>query len=94
MVVLLLADPALAGALGFQLSVAATAGVLWLDRSPPRGAAALDHERARNAAGVTLGAQAVAVPALALALGPSVAGRPAREPARPSPGRWSRCCSG
>jgi competence protein ComEC len=29
-VVLLLADPGLAGALGFQLSVAATAGVLWL----------------------------------------------------------------
>jgi competence protein ComEC len=77
-VVLLLADPALAGALGFQLSVAATAGVLWLG---PVAAGKLPPwvpERARSAAGMTLGAQAVAVPALALALGPvSLAGLPA-----------------
>jgi competence protein ComEC len=77
-VALLLADPALAGALGFQLSVAATAGVLWLG---PAAAGALPPwipERARSAAGMTLGAQAVAVPALALALGPvSLAGLPA-----------------
>ena len=77
-VVLLLADPALAGALGFQLSVAATAGVLWLG---PLAAGALPDrvpERARKAVGMTLGAQATAVPAIALALGPvSLAGLPA-----------------
>jgi competence protein ComEC len=66
---LLLADPGLAGALGFQLSVAATAGVLW---AGPRATRALPRwvpDRARTAAGVTLGAQAAALPALALALG-------------------------
>jgi competence protein ComEC len=77
-VVLLLADPGLAGALGFQLSVAATAGVLWLG---PAAAGALPDrfpERARKAVGMTLGAQATAVPAIALALGPvSLAGLPA-----------------
>jgi competence protein ComEC len=77
-VVLLLADPSLAGALGFQLSVAATAGVLWLG---PLAAGALPGwvpERLRKAVGITLGAQATAVPALALALGPvSLAGLPA-----------------
>jgi len=77
-VVLLLADPGLAGALGFQLSVAATAGVLWLG---PLAAGALPDrvpERARKAVGMTLGAQAAAVPAIALALGPvSLAGLPA-----------------
>jgi competence protein ComEC len=77
-VVLLLADPGLAGALGFQLSVAATAGVLWLG---PVAAGALPDrvpERARRAVGMTLGAQATAVPAIALALGPvSLAGLPA-----------------
>jgi competence protein ComEC len=76
--VLLLADPGLAGALGFQLSVAATAGVLWLG---PLLAGALPSrvpERVRTAVGMTLGAQAVAVPALALALGPvSLSGLPA-----------------
>jgi competence protein ComEC len=77
-VVLLLADPALAGALGFQLSVAATAGVLWLGPAAARALPPWIPERARSAAGVTLGAQAVAVPALALALGPvSLAGLPA-----------------
>jgi competence protein ComEC len=77
-VVLLLADPGLAGALGFRLSVAATAGVLWIG---PVVAGALPGrvpERARKAVGMTLGAQATAVPAIALALGPvSLAGLPA-----------------
>jgi ComEC/Rec2-related protein len=77
-VVLLLADPGLAGALGFQLSVAATAGVLWVG---PVAAGALPSrvpERARKPVGMTLGAQATAVPAIALALGPvSLAGLPA-----------------
>ncbi len=77
-VVLLLADPGLAGALGFRLSVAATAGVLWLG---PLAGGVLPGglpERARTAAGVTLGAQATALPALALALGRlSLAGLPA-----------------
>jgi len=77
-VVLLLADPSLAGALGFQLSVAATAGVLWLGPVTARALPALIPERARRAVGMTLGAQATAVPALALALGPvSPAGLPA-----------------
>jgi competence protein ComEC len=77
-VVLLLADPALVAALGFQLSVAATAGVLWLG---PGVTAALPEripERARKGVGMTLGAQATAVPVIALALGPvSLAGLPA-----------------
>jgi competence protein ComEC len=77
-VVLLLADPGLAGALGFQLSVAATAGVLWLGPVVARALPDRVPERARRAAGMTLGAQAAAVPALALALGPvSLAGLPA-----------------
>jgi competence protein ComEC len=66
---LLLADPGLAGALGFQLSVAATAGILW---AGPLATDALPRwvpDRARTAAGVTLGAQAVALPVLALAFG-------------------------
>jgi competence protein ComEC len=77
-VVLLLADPGLAGAVGFQLSVAATAGVLWL--GPVVASALPDRvpERVRTAVGMTLGAQATAVPALALALGSvSLAGLPA-----------------
>jgi competence protein ComEC len=77
-VVLLLADPGLGGALGFQLSVAATAGVLWLG---PAVASVLPDripERIRRGVGMTLGAQAAAMPALALALGPvSLAGLPA-----------------
>ena len=36
-IVLLLADPGLAGALGFQLSVLATAGVLWIGPAAARG---------------------------------------------------------
>ena len=77
-VVLLLADPGLAGALGFQLSVAATAGVLWL--GPAMASALPDRvpERVRKGVGMTLGAQATAVPALALAFGSvSLAGLPA-----------------
>jgi ComEC/Rec2-related protein len=77
-VVLLLADPGLAGALGFQLSVVATAGVLWLG---PAVASALPDripERVRKGVGMTLGAQATAVPALALTFGSvSLAGLPA-----------------
>ncbi|HKQ00963.1 MAG TPA: ComEC/Rec2 family competence protein [Actinomycetes bacterium] len=77
-VVLLLADPSLAGALGFQLSVVATAGVLWL--GPATASALPDRipERVRKGVGVTLGAQATAVPALALTFGSvSLAGLPA-----------------
>jgi competence protein ComEC len=77
-VVLLLADPGLAGALGFQLSVAATAGVLWLGPVVTRALPDRIPERVGQAVGMTLGAQATAVPALALALGPvSLAGLPA-----------------
>jgi competence protein ComEC len=68
-VVLLLADPGLAGALGFQLSVAATAGVLWAGPLATRALPGWLPDRVRSAAGITLGAQAVALPALALALG-------------------------
>jgi competence protein ComEC len=68
-VLLLLADPGLAGALGFQLSVAATAGVLWVGPLATRALPRWVPDRARTAAGVTLGAQAAALPALALALG-------------------------
>jgi len=77
-VALLLADPALAGALGFELSVAATAGVLWLGPAVARALPERIPERVGKAVGMTLGAQAAAVPALALALGPvSLAGLPA-----------------
>jgi ComEC/Rec2-related protein len=77
-VVLLLADPGLAGALGFQLSVAATAGVLWFGPLVARALPDRVPERVGKALGLTLGAQATAVPALALALGPvSMAGLPA-----------------
>jgi ComEC/Rec2-related protein len=77
-VVLLLADPGLAVALGFQLSVAATAGVLWVGPAVARTLPDRVLERVRKAVGMTLGAQALAVPALALALGPvSLAGLPA-----------------
>ena len=77
-VVLLLADPALAGALGFQLSAAATAGVLWLGPPAARWLPDRIPERARTAVGMTLGAQATALPALALVFGRlSLAGLPA-----------------
>jgi competence protein ComEC len=84
---LLLVDPGLLEALGFRLSVAATAGVLW---AGPLAARALPRSlpaRARLAAGVTLGAQAGAVPVAALALGnPSLAGLPANLLALPLAG--------
>jgi competence protein ComEC len=77
-VVLLLADPALAGALGFQLSVAATAGVLWLGPPVARWLPDRIPERVGTAVGMTLGAQATAVPALALIFSRvSLAGLPA-----------------
>ena len=66
---LLLADPSLASALGFQLSVAATAGILW---AGPLVAALLPGwlpAWLRAPAAVSLGAQAGAAPLLALALG-------------------------
>jgi competence protein ComEC len=66
---LLLADPGLAGALGFQLSVAATAGILWAGPLATNALPRCIPDRARAAAGVTLGAQAVALPVLALAFG-------------------------
>jgi competence protein ComEC len=81
---LLLADPGLAEALGFRLSVAATAGVLW---AGPLAASALPRSlpaRVRLAVGVTLGAQAGAVPVVALSLGEgSLAGLPANVLALP-----------
>ena len=77
-VALLLVDPGLAGALGFQLSVAATAGVLWIGPTVTRALPGRVPERVRKAVGMTLGAQATAAPAIALALGPvSLAGLPA-----------------
>jgi competence protein ComEC len=77
-VVLLLADPGLAGALGFQLSVAATAGVLWLGPATARSLPGRLPERIRKGVGMTLGAQAAAVPVLALVFGSvSLAGLPA-----------------
>jgi len=96
-VVLLLADPSLAGALGFQLSVVATAGVLWL--GPATASALPDRvpERIRRGVGMTLGAQATAVPALALTFGSvslaGAAGQPPRPAARgrpDAPGRGRR----
>ncbi len=78
-VVLLLADPGLAGALGFQLSVAATAGVLWLGPATARALPDRIPERVRKGVGMTLGAQAAAaMPVLALVFGSvSLAGLPA-----------------
>ena len=77
-VVLLLADPGLAGALGFQLSVAATAGVLWIGPATARALPDRIPERVRKGVGMTLGAQATAMPVLALVFGSvSLAGLPA-----------------
>jgi len=77
-VVLLLADPGLAGALGFQLSVAATAGVLWLGPATARALPGPLPERIRKGVGMTLGAQATASPVLAAVFGSvSLAGLPA-----------------
>jgi competence protein ComEC len=75
---LLLASPSLAGTLGFQLSVAATAGVLWLGPPLARLLPRWLPWPVRSAVGFTLGAQAAALPAVALALGQlSLAGLPA-----------------
>jgi competence protein ComEC len=74
-VVLLLANPALLWSLGFLLSVAATAGVLWVGPAAARVLPARLPHAARTAIGVSLGAQAGASPVLALAFGQfSVAG--------------------
>jgi len=66
---LLLADPGLSGSLGFRLSVAATAGVLWAGPPVARVLPGWVPDRARLGVGMTLGAQAGALPVLALALG-------------------------
>jgi competence protein ComEC len=77
-VVLLLADPGLAAALGFRLSVLATAGVLWVGPAAARALPDQIPERIRKGVGMTLGAQAAAVPVLALTFGSvSLAGLPA-----------------
>jgi competence protein ComEC len=67
--ILLLADPALAMSLGFALSVAATAGILWL--GPPLARALPDRlpEIGRVAIAGTLAAQAAALPLAGLATG-------------------------
>jgi len=81
---LLLADPGLAEALGFQLSVAATAGVLWVGPLAARALPGSLPAKARLAVGVTLGAQAGAAPVVALSLGEgSLAGLPANVLALP-----------
>ena len=84
---LLLVDPGLSTSLGFALSVAATAGVLWLG---PLTALALPRrvpERVRTAVGITIGAQAGAAPVLALTVGrASLAGLPANLVALPLAG--------
>ncbi len=66
---LLLGNPALVASLGFQLSVAATAGVLWLGPLAARLLPARLPEVVRVGVGISLGAQAGALPVLALALG-------------------------
>ena len=77
-VVLLLADPGLAAALGFRLSVLATAGVLWVGPAAARELPDRIPEHIRKGVGMTLGAQAAAVPVLALTFGSvSLAGLPA-----------------
>jgi competence protein ComEC len=72
---LLLSNPSLLWSLGFQLSVAATAGVLWLGPTATRALPPRLPRLARSAVGISLGAQAGATPVLALAFGRvSVAG--------------------
>jgi competence protein ComEC len=72
---LLLSNPSLLWSLGFQLSVAATAGVLWLGPTATRALPSRLPRLIRSATGISLGAQAGATPALALAFGQvSVAG--------------------
>jgi competence protein ComEC len=72
---LLLANPALVTSLGFQLSIAATAGVLWLGPLAAELLPARLPQTIRTGVGISLGAQAGALPVLALALGQvSIAG--------------------
>jgi competence protein ComEC len=72
---LLLSNPSLLWSLGFQLSVAATAGVLWLGPIASRALPPRLPGAVRSAVGISLGAQAGATPVLALAFGQvSVAG--------------------
>lgn len=66
---LLLANPALVSSLGFRLSVAATAGVLWLGPTATRVLPGRLPQVVRSAIGISLGAQAGATPVLALAFG-------------------------
>lgn len=66
---LLLANPALVSSLGFRLSVAATAGVLWLGPTATRVLPGGLPHVVRSAIGISLGAQAGATPVLALAFG-------------------------
>jgi competence protein ComEC len=66
---LLLANPALVSSLGFRLSVAATAGVLWLGPTATQILPGRLPHVVRSAIGISLGAQAGATPVLALAFG-------------------------
>lgn len=73
--VLLLSNPSLLWSVGFQLSVAATAGVLWVGPIATRALPSRLPRVVRSAVGISLGAQAGATPVLALAFGSvSVAG--------------------
>lgn len=73
--VLLLWNPSLLWSVGFQLSVAATAGVLWVGPIATRALPPRLPRVVRSAVGISLGAQAGATPVLALAFGSvSVAG--------------------
>jgi competence protein ComEC len=82
--VLVLADPALVASLGFLLSVSATAGVLWLGPPTARLLPAWLPHAGRQAVAATVGAQAAAVPVLAVATGElSPAGLPANLAALP-----------
>jgi competence protein ComEC len=67
--VLLLSNPSLLWSVGFQLSVAATAGVLWLGPVATRALPSRLPRVVRSAVGISLGAQAGATPVLALAFG-------------------------
>jgi len=73
--VLLLSNPSLLWSVGFQLSVAATAGVLWVGPVATRALSPRLPQVVRSAVGISLGAQAGATPVLALTFGSvSVAG--------------------
>ncbi|HKF00607.1 MAG TPA: ComEC/Rec2 family competence protein [Actinomycetes bacterium] len=83
-VVLLLVDPALAASLGFLLSVAATAGVLWAGPAASGLLPAWLPYVLRQALAATAGAQVAAVPVLALGTGElAPAGLPANLAALP-----------